>query len=198
VSWTNFERGGASYSGDLTEAPHGATEFVDIPLESFDAEYVVPQVNVYSGEGFNDVAESMFGWMTRDRAQAGAPFEARTVRTRSDLRGTGRVALPIVFVRGSAGDWAATWLHLYLSGSPRFNQLETNHASTSVLVRGLVRRRYLTVGYLVELMRGAGTVVTTPERCDGPVTYIGLHRPEGLPEGSTVITLETLSQLVPA
>ena len=198
VSWTNFEDGGAVYSGDLTEAPDGATEFIDIPLDSLDAKYVVPQVDVYSGEGFTNVAESMFGWMTRDRAQAGAPFEARTVRTRSDLRGTGRVALPIVFVRGSDGGWAATWLHLYLAGSPRFNRLETNHASTSVLIRGLVRRRYLTVAYLVELMRGAGTVVTTSEQFDGPVTYVGLRRPEGLPEGSTVITLDTLNQLVPA
>ena len=48
-------------------------------------------------------------------------------------------------------------------------------------------------------MRGAGTVVTTSGAVStDPVTYVGLQRPEGLPEGSTVITLDTLNQLVPA
>jgi hypothetical protein len=201
VSWTNFRRGGAVYSGDITDAPDGATEFIDIPLGPVDAAYVVPQVNVYSGEGFSTVAESMFGWMIRDEAQRGMPFEARTVRTRSDLRGTGRVALPIVFGRDSFGTWTATWLHLYLAGSPRFNQVETNHGETSELVRGLVRRKYLTVRYLVDLLRAAGTTVTewTPElRTDEPVTYVGLERPEGLPQSASVITLDTLNRLVPA
>ncbi len=190
VSWTNYHDRGAVYSGDLTEAPDGATEFIDIPLDSLDAAYVVPQVNIFSGEGFDDVAESMFGWMLRDREQAGAPFEPRTVRTRSDLRGRGRVALPMIFGRDRAGAWTATWLHLYLSGSPRFNRLETNQASTSVLARGLVERKYLTVGYLLGLMRDTDA--------SAPVTYVGLQRPEGLPEGSTVITLETLNRLIPA
>ncbi|GAA4550898.1 TerD family protein [Amycolatopsis samaneae] len=201
VSWTRYQDGGAVYSGDLTEAPDGATEFIDIPLGGVDATYVVPQVDIYSGEGFDEVAESMFGWMTRDHDQAGAPFEARTVRTRSDLRGTGRVALPIVFARDDDGAWTATWLHLYLSGQPSFNRVETNHAGTAVLARGLLRRDYLTVGYLVDLMRAAGTEVTTWEPgtpTDEPVTFLGIHEPEHLPEGSEVITLDRLNRLIPA
>lgn len=201
VSWTNYHDDGAVYSGDLTEAPDGATEFIDIPLDSIDAAYVVPEVHVYSGEGFDEVAESMFGWMTRDRDQAGAPFEARTVRTRSDMRGTGRVALPIIFGRDTDGTWTATWLHLYLSGSPNFNRVETNRVSTATLARGLVQRDYLTVGYLVGLMRSSGTEISTWEpgiELAAPVTFLGVHAPdELLPEESEKITLEQLNQLIP-
>ena len=32
---------------------------------------------------------------------------------------------------------------------------------------------------------------------DGPVTYLGIERPEGLPEGSDAITLDRLTELVP-
>jgi hypothetical protein len=32
---------------------------------------------------------------------------------------------------------------------------------------------------------------------DEPVTYIGLERPEGLPAGSQVVTLENLRDLIP-
>ncbi|MGW0523793.1 hypothetical protein [Crossiella sp. NPDC003009] len=52
------------------------------------------------------------------------------------------------------------WLHLYLAGSPIVNQIETNQVSTNLLARGLFQREYLTVGYLVQLLRAAGTTVT--------------------------------------
>ncbi|WP_018680280.1 TerD family protein [Actinokineospora enzanensis] len=198
VSWTNIRDGGAVYSGDIIEAPNGATEFIQIPLDSVTAAYVVPQVNVYDGEGFAEVAESLFGWMTRDREQEGAPFEARTVRTRSELRGSGRVALPVVFGRAPDGTWTATWTHLYLSGSPKFNRVEANQLSTGLLVRALVSREYLTVRYLVELCRGKVTEWSPGMWFDGPVTYVGLHEPDGLPAGSTVITLDGLNRLIPS
>jgi hypothetical protein len=203
VSWTRYHDGGPDgpvYSGDITDAPDGATEFIDVPLRGVNAAYVVPQVHVYSGEGFDEVAESMFGWMTRDRDQKGLPFEARTVRARSDMRGSGRVALPVLFGRDADGGWSATWLHLYLAGAPMFNRVEVNRLSTSLLARTVAGREYLTVGYLVDLLRGKAGSVTEwePDRpLAEPMTFLGLHRPDGLPEGSTVITLQDLNQLIP-
>lgn len=200
VSWTNYSDGGAYYSGDLTEAENGATEFIDVPLAGMAARYVVPQVNIYSGEGFHEVAESMFGYMTRSRAQRGMPFEARTVRTRSDMRGTGRVALPVVFARGDDGTWTAMWLHLYLRGAYWANRVEGNKATTSAMVRALMGRNYLTVRYVVGLLRGKARSYREFEPgmdLADPVTYIGLERPDGLPGGSQVITLTELNTLVP-
>ncbi|SEG36758.1 hypothetical protein SAMN02982929_01861 [Saccharopolyspora kobensis] len=191
VSWTRLTDDAVVHSGDLTSAPGGATEFIDIPLGSVDAAYVVPEVDIFSGENFNQVAESMFGWMTRDREQAGAPFDARTVRTRSDMRGSGRIALPVVFARGADGTWTAIWLHLYLESDRIFNQLENNNFATGALAQALVQREYLTVRHLVELWRGKCGSVTTWDpaaELDGPVTFLGLHRPDGLPAGSTAIT----------
>ena len=93
VSWTNLSELGAVHSGDITEAPDGATEFIDLDLGRVSARYVVPQVNVYSGEGFDDAEEAFFGFMERAPEQRGRPFEPRTVRAKSDLFGTGaRVA----------------------------------------------------------------------------------------------------------
>ncbi|SDY10862.1 hypothetical protein SAMN05421504_104530 [Amycolatopsis xylanica] len=200
VSWTNHHFDGVVYSGDITEAADGATEFIDVSLRKIRARCVVPQVNVYSGEGFNDVAESMFGWMIRGRAQRGAPFEPRTVRTRSEMRGSGRVALPVAFLRDEAGVWSATWLHLYLSGTPRFNRVEYNQVSAGLLARSILQRRYLTVAYLVDLSRAKAAAVTPwqpGEELAEPVTYLGLDRPDGLPAGSTAITLDRLNQLIP-
>ncbi|PRY35386.1 TerD family protein [Umezawaea tangerina] len=200
VSWTSLSFDGAVSSGDITDATNGATEFIDVPLRAISAHYVVPQVNIYAGEGFDEVAESLFGFMTRARGQQGSPFEAKTVRSRSEMRGNGRVALPLVFIRNADFTWSAKWLHLYLQGGVNFNRVETNRLSTALQARGIVERRYLQVQYVVDLMSREATSVTeyTPGMAfDEPVTFVGLERPEHLPEGSQVFTLDTLRELVP-
>jgi hypothetical protein len=196
VSWTNYRHGEVVHSGDITEAKDGATEFIDVPLKT-EAPYVVPQVYIYAGESFDDVAESMFGYQTRDRAQRGAPFDARTVRARSHLRGEGRVALPMVFAKGEHG-WQAIWLHLYLAGRPAFNQVEDNTFNTADRVRALVERRYLTMSYLIDRWRTRTEVTTWDGQVpDEPVTFVGIEAPEGLPDGSQTYTLDRFSALIP-
>ncbi|MFE6336930.1 hypothetical protein ACFVP3_24720 [Streptomyces sp. NPDC057806] len=198
LSYTRLTEVEGEHSGDITEAPHGASEFIDLRLGAVRGTFVVPQVNLYAGEGFEEVAESFFGFMLREGEQQGRPFEARTVRMKSELRGPGRVALPLAFLRGADGRWRAKWLHLYLRGTPTSNRVEGNQVSVATLLRGIVEREQLTVRYLTELMAGgAVTVWDGTEVPDGPVTYIGLQRPEGLHPESRIVTLENLRDLIP-
>ncbi|WP_328507856.1 hypothetical protein [Streptomyces sp. NBC_00391] len=200
LSYTSLTAVGGEHSGDVTEAPDGASEFINLSLDRVRGPFIVPQVNIYCGEGFEEVEESFFGFMVRDGEQKGRPFEPRTVRTKSELRGVGRVALPLVFRRGDDGRWHAKWLHLYLKGISEANRVEENQVSVSKVVRALVEREQLTVGYLIDLMSRDTTVMDLwdGERVpDEPVTYIGLERPEGLHPDSRVITLENLRDLIP-
>ncbi|MEU1554965.1 hypothetical protein ABZ517_19900 [Streptomyces scabiei] len=200
LSYTSLKAGGGEHSGDVTEAPEGASEFINLSLDRVRAPFVVPQVNIYAGEGFEEAEESFFGFMLRDGEQKGRPFEPRTVRMKSELRGVGRVALPLVFRRGDDGRWRAKWLHLYLRGVTEANRVEENQVSVSKVVRAVVEREQLTVAYLIDLMSDGDTVVdlwdgrSVP---DGPVTYLGLERPEGLHPDSRIITLENLRDLIP-
>ncbi|MFJ4244716.1 hypothetical protein ACIP17_29410 [Streptomyces iakyrus] len=200
LSYTSLKAVGGKHSGDVTEAPDGASEFINLSLERVRSTFIVPQVNIYAGEGFEETEESFFGFMVRDGEQKGRPFEPRTVRMKSELRGTGRVALPLVFKREHDGRWRAKWLHLYLRGISSANQVEENQLSVSKVVRALVEREYLTVRYLVGLLSDGATAVElwdSGTALDEPVTYIGLERPERLPAGSRVITLENLRDLIP-
>ncbi|MFJ6845208.1 hypothetical protein ACIQRE_21370 [Streptomyces griseoluteus] len=200
LSYTSLRGVGGRHSGDITEAPDGASEFIELSLDRVRGTFIVPQVNIFAGEGFEEVEESFFGFMLRDREQKGRPFEPATVRMKSELRGVGRVALPLVFRRGDDGRWHAKWLHLYLRGISEGNRVEENQASVSTVVRALVEREQLTVRYLTGLMSDGAAPVehrdgeTLP---DGPVTYIGLVRPQGLHPDSRVITLENLRDLIP-
>ncbi|MFI7178635.1 hypothetical protein [Streptomyces spororaveus] len=201
LSYTNLRDVGGVHSGDITDAPDGASEFIDLRLDQVRGTCILPQVNIFSGEGFEEVEESFFGFMLRGTEQQGRPFEPRTVRMKSDLRGPGRVALPLVFLRGSDGRWRAKWLHLCLTGSPSYNRVEDNRVTVATLMRAVVEREQLTVRFLTGLMTGSATTVTVwdgktvPE---GPVTYIGLERPEKLHPGSRIVTPGNLRDLIPA
>ncbi|MGW1601890.1 hypothetical protein [Streptomyces eurythermus] len=200
LSYTSLTAVGGRHSGDVTQAPDGATEFIDLSLDRIRATFIAPQVNIFAGEGFEVAEESFFGFMLRDSEQKGRPFEPRTVRMKSELRGTGRVALPLVFRRENDGRWQAKWLHLYLRGLSSANRVEENQASVSTVVRAVVEREYLTVRYLVDLMSDGVTAVDLWDGGpvpDEPVTYIGLERPEGLHPDSRVITVENLRDLIP-
>ncbi|WP_017622361.1 TerD family protein [Nocardiopsis chromatogenes] len=201
LSWTELEGHGGKHSGDIVEAPEGATEMIDLDLSRVGAAYVVPQVDLYEGEGFDELAEVFFGYMTRGANRKGRPFEARTVRMKSDLSGSGRVALPLVFARGGTRKkprWRARWTHLSLTGEPDFNRVEANSLSTGLLARGIMERPYFTVAQAVELMRGRGAKVEEyqGQRGGEGTVYIGLERPERLREHVAAFTPDRLGNLL--
>lgn len=202
LSYTRLNGNGAVHSGDVTQAPapDGASEFIEFDLGTVTAAYIVPQVNIYSGEGYDEVAESFFGYMEMGAEQQGNPFEPRAVRMKAEVRGNGRVALPLVFERDDSGRYHAVWMNLTVTGAEWGNRVERHRLSTSDLVRSLVHRHYLRMSYLVDAMRpraAAFTEWSEGAEYEGPLTFIGLTRPEGLPEGSDVYTLDRWNQLVP-
>ncbi|NBM15920.1 TerD family protein [Streptomyces sp. GC420] len=200
LSYTSLTELEGEHSGDITDAPDGASEFINLRLGAVRGTFIVPQVNIFSGEGFDEVAESFFGFMLREAEQQGRPFEPRTVRMKSELRGPGKVALPLAILRGSDGRWRAKWLHLYLKGMPTANRVEGNQVSVARLLRGIVERDQLTVRYLTGLTADGATGMTLWDGRtipDEPVTYIGLERPDGLHPESRIITPENLRDLVP-
>ncbi|MGY0490148.1 hypothetical protein [Streptomyces sp. WG-D5] len=198
LSYTQLTDLEGRHSGDITEAPDGASEFIELRLGAVRGTFVVPEVLLYSGEGFMDVEESFFGFMLREGEQKGRPFEPRTVRMKSDLRGPGRVALPLVFRRGADGGWRAHWLHLYLKGAPAANRVEETRVTVEALARGIVEREHLTVRWLLGLKGGTDVTVWDGESVpDGPVTYLGMRRPDGLHQESRILTPENLRDVIP-
>jgi stress response protein SCP2 len=183
LSYTNLRHSVHVHSGDITSAPNGASEFVDLRLDAVDGAYIVPQVYVYRGEGFDEVDESFFGFMARDETQDGLPFEPRTVRTKFELRGSSRVAMPLVFVR-EGGQWQAKWLNLFVAGRGFGNRVESNRLSTSLLVGAALMHQHLTVAYLANLSDADGESV--------------IHiRRETSDDERNVITLANLRDVIP-
>lgn len=203
VSWTQLRHRGGSvlHSGDVTSAPHGATEFIDMDFTKLgeDVAYVVPQVLVYAGENFGETSEGFFGFMVLDREQQGMPFEPRTVRMKSGLRGKGNVCLPLAFTRNAQGQWEARWLNFYMKGEPQYNRVEGTKVTASKLTAAALTRHYLDVDYIVDLLACTGVLQLYDPNATytEPVIFIGLEEPENLPEGSVVYTPLNLASIIP-
>ena len=64
----------ACHSGDITSAPEGACEFIDIDVPSvlsYGGRYVMMSVNSYTRQRFSDLPECRAGWMMREHPNSG-------------------------------------------------------------------------------------------------------------------------------
>jgi len=93
VSFSSYENDADIYhSGDIQEAPQGATEYMDISL-SQRYRYIVPLVLTYHGESFTQLAECNVGWMMRTNADS-RQFDPATLQERFLVSGDGKNWLP--------------------------------------------------------------------------------------------------------
>jgi stress response protein SCP2 len=139
VSYTNLSTGGISHSGDITSAPNGAAEFIDIDMTQIKpgTKYLGIQVYVYSGEGFNQVEKSYAGWMMRENADGGRKsFDIKTVVNKFNMVGKGKYAIPmIVDVENSE----IVFVDIFMNGSNSMNRVEGAVNDVSTVAREIVK-----------------------------------------------------------
>lgn len=88
------------HSGDIREAPEGAAEYIDIPVEalaSAGVAYVALNVHSFSGGAFDEIGEAFVGWMGREDAKTGEIFDVRTVENRLDLTSKSHYTCPFIW-----------------------------------------------------------------------------------------------------
>lgn len=97
LSWTKLKGLGGVHSGDITSAPNGASEFIDIDAKKMLGDgirYLAVKVISYTGQRFGSF-ECFSGVMARDNA-SGEIYEPKTVKTRFDVIGNATEVLPLV------------------------------------------------------------------------------------------------------
>ena len=187
ISYTNLKGSGATHSGDLTSAPNGASEFIDLELTKLNPKikYIIPLVYVYEGESFEQVNESYFGFMFRKKDN-GKPYEPSTVQNKSDIRGKGKIAMPIIFKKEE--NWKALWIHLYMKGYPDFNRTENSINVIKETVANIVNKKYIKMDSLFN---------KSNEDIKKAKIYIGLTIPENLLKDCKTYTLNNFHEFIP-
>lgn len=101
VSYTNLRenRYGLVHSGDITSAPNGASEFIDIDVPKFreqNGRYVVMNLYSFSHQPYCDLPECFAGWMARADGTSGEIFEPATVQDKFDVSANTEVCIPVI------------------------------------------------------------------------------------------------------
>jgi hypothetical protein len=170
VSYYNLKSYGGCHSGDIVDAPKGASEFIDITLKKVREQgirYVIMTLNSYTQQPYCDLPECFAGWMARAKPKSGEIYDPRTVQDRLDITANTRIAIPLL-IDVVAGE--VTWCDMSLARNPRwFNNVEGNLRGIALTLQALTALnkpdlyQLFTLhaqarGELVESAEGADTV----------------------------------------
>lgn len=141
-------------SGDITDAPapKGATEYCRIDMKKIpnDVRYIIPMINVYSGDTFNKMNTCYAAWMETDRDR----FNLNQDHTRFDLVNEVRGNVPFII---DVHNQEIIILDFNLENA-------TRHAVSSLgtindLISAASSMNPLTIGELGEMLSGSGKTV---------------------------------------
>ncbi|GAA2634820.1 TerD family protein [Paractinoplanes durhamensis] len=159
VSWTNLGNGVLTHSGDLTSAPDGAEEFLDIDLTKAAKlghkrgwRYLVPVIFRYAGPTFDALAEACTGWMLRtDATSATRVFDPATVANAFALTGGKRYAVPMLL---DLETHEILYVDVYLQSEPRARVEKDGH-DIATLVSAVAGRHHTKVSVAALALRHA-------------------------------------------
>jgi stress response protein SCP2 len=159
------------HSGDITSAPNGASEFIDIDIPGFmgvnpRGRYIVMVVNSYTDQKFSDIPEASAGWMMREAPQSGKIYDPQTVVNRIDLTTAATSSIPLVIdLQDRTVIWADL-VNLQHNYGNRPTNAHTMRAGIRELGKAITHINKPTLYDLFGLYARANTPVVTPEEAD--------------------------------
>lgn len=129
ISYTNLrsDKYKAAHSGDITSAPQGACEFIDLHIPSivrYGGRFIVASLNSFTEQPYCNLPECYAGWMMRQSPQTGEVFEPSTVADKIDLTADTQIAIPVIL---DLVERTVIWTDLALKKHPYYyNNVEGN------------------------------------------------------------------------
>ena len=176
VSYYNLKGWDSCHSGDITSAPMGAAEFIDVYLPTLrekGVRYVSMVIYSFTQQAFKDLPECFAGWMARQKVQSGEIFEARTVQDKIDLAGDTTVNIPLFL---DLQENQVVWSDIALKSRGPINNSRKNGESLALMgkaVTGLIKPTLYDLFDMHAEARGTGRVAES-SRCEAD-TVFSLH-----------------------
>jgi len=99
ISYYNLKQFSGHHSGDITSAPKGASEFIDVScskVQQAGGRYIVMNIYSFTDQPFYELPECFAGWMGRKSPNSGEIYEPRTVENKFDLTGDTASCVPLI------------------------------------------------------------------------------------------------------
>lgn len=151
VSYYNLREGSwGIHSGDITSAPEGSAEFIDIDKKAAIAaghRYIAMTINSYSGQKFDTIPELFAGVMGRVKKQSGEIFEPRTVQNAFDVSTSGTMVMPFVI---DLIENVMIWSDLEIGRGVMYSNVANSENPLLRSIKGIVQTNQPTLGDLLK------------------------------------------------
>ncbi len=161
IAYYNLKEFFGCHSGDITDAPYGASEFIDISIKKVlesGSRYIAMIVNSFTHQPYKDLPDCFAGWMGRKEPQSGEIYEPKTVKNRIDLTADSAIAIPLLI---DCQERKVIWMDLSLKNHPNFsNNVHNNKNNISLLCKAIANIDKLNMYDLFYMhAKGRGKVV---------------------------------------
>jgi uncharacterized protein (DUF3820 family) len=158
----------AAHSGDITDATYGATEFLDMDIQSalnYGVRYIVTSINLYRGDSLVDLPECFMGWMGRKNPASGEIYEPSTVENKIDITADTRICIPMIL---DLKNREVIWTDIALKKNPSYvNNVARNEKSLVLMARALTSLKKYNLYDLFTLhAKARGELVENKEDAD--------------------------------
>ncbi len=167
IWYRNLAGDGFAHSGDVRQAPRGASEFIDVSLATARERrirYLTMSLISYKGGPFSGFP-CFAGVMERDDLLSGAPYDPATVRLKFDITIPACSGIPLVF---DLEERKVIWVDFATGGRDEGNVV-TSAATIAALTRAAVDLPAIkptAYDVLAAYASARGTIVFRPEVAD--------------------------------
>lgn len=168
ITFYNLKNFGGHHSGDIVDAPQGASEFIDVSRArclELNARYIVMLIKSYTMQPYCDLPECFAGWMSRQQPASGEVYEPKTVVDKLDISSDSQIAIPAIF---DLVEEKVIWVDLSLTSYPCWNNtVAVNLKGIQVSLKAMVEMSKPDLYDLLSMhARARGTVVDLPGDAD--------------------------------
>lgn len=167
VWYGNLRNSYATHSGDITSAPHGASEFIDVNVPvavQHGVRYVTMSVISFSGQPLHLLPECFAGVMSRPDGQSGEIYDPRTVRNTFDLSAESTLIVSMVI---DLLKREYIWADVSATHPGAYANVSTDAPLLAKLSQSIVEKEYVTLYDVFGLNAlGRGELVDSPEDAD--------------------------------
>lgn len=156
------------HSGDITDAPNGASEFIDISMDKVlesGGRYVVMCINAFTSTPFCNLPECFAGFMGRSMPNSGGIYEPKTVKNKFDVASDANISIPLII---DCLERKVIWVDLALKARPMFsNNIGNNRNNIGLVCKAMVNLKKPNLYDLFALhAKGRGKLVDNIKEAD--------------------------------
>lgn len=141
----------AVHSGDITNAPNGASEYIDLSISEMlncGYRYVMISINMFDGVPFSQMDVCGAGFMLREDKQSGEIYDPLTVKQHYKVQTEGMVSCPFII---DLENREMIWVDMNLSGRISCNAVENNSDTQSLIAKNITEKNDMSLRQLIIL-----------------------------------------------